>query len=99
MACRVRYVEIKTLRVIRHKLKRTQPEDVTVGPSGDASTALRTPAPVTPATGLNGADEGLEREVKDLKTMMAQQTGQIAALGQQITNLLSEFTALKQKLG
>jgi hypothetical protein len=43
--------------------------------------------------------EALEREVKNMKSMIAQQSRQMTSQGQAIANLLEEMKALKAKLG
>ena len=41
------------------------------------------------------AKEALEREIKNMKTMMAQQTRQLASLSKTVQDLVSEVKALK----
>jgi hypothetical protein len=41
--------------------------------------------------------EALEREVKNMKSMMAQQSRQMASQGQAITDLLQEMKTLRAK--
>jgi hypothetical protein len=57
-------------------------------------------APTNPAMGspVSGTD-ALEREVKNLKSMMAQQNRQMASQGQSIADLLEEMKSLRAKMG
>jgi hypothetical protein len=41
--------------------------------------------------------EALEREIKNMKSMMAQQSRQIASQGQAITDLLQEMKSLRAR--
>ena len=64
--------------------------------------ALRseTATPTTPAIGLSATGmEGLEREIKNIKSVMAQQSRQMASQGQAIADLLDEMKALRAKMG
>lgn len=77
---------------------RLQPKDI---PSSKVS-ALRSGAatPTTPAIGSPGSGtEALEREVKNLKSLMAQQSRQMASQGQSIADLLEEMKTLRAKMG
>ena len=40
----------------------------------------------------------VEREIKDMKTIMAQQARQITAQGQALSDLMAEINTLKAKL-
>jgi phage host-nuclease inhibitor protein Gam len=54
--------------------------------------------PTTPAIGLGSAsNEALEREIRNLKTVMAQQSRQISNMALTMDVLKSEIMSLKEK--
>jgi hypothetical protein len=58
-----------------------------------------TATPTTPAIGSSSSGvEALEREVKNMKSMMAQQSRQMASQGQAIADLVEEMKSLRAKL-
>lgn len=52
-----------------------------------------TPTPASPASGSND----LEREVRNMKTMMAQQTRQLASLSKMVADLVGEVKTLRER--
>jgi hypothetical protein len=71
-----------------------QPDELAVS----ASSASELVTPTTPATGLgNSNTEALEREIKALKTVMAQQSRQISNMALTMDVLKSEIMTLKEK--
>jgi coronin-1B/1C/6 len=65
-------------------------------PSGTTATETdraETPTPTSPATGSGD----LEREVRNMKTMMAQQTRQLASLAKTVADLVAEVKTLKDR--
>lgn len=70
-----------------------------ISPSKIAALRSDTATPTTPAVGSSSSGvEALEREVKNMKSMMAQQSRQMASQGQAITDLLAEVKSLKARL-
>ena len=66
--------------------------------SKHASSMSGSATPTTPAVGLGGGnDESLEREIKSLKTIMAQQSRQISNMALTMDVLKSEIMTLKEK--
>jgi hypothetical protein len=66
--------------------------------SKHASSASGLATPTTPAIGLgNSNTEALEREIKALKTVMAQQSRQISNMALTMDVLKSEIMTLKEK--
>lgn len=53
-----------------------------------------TPTPASPST---GSSSDLDREVRNMKTMMAQQTRQLANLSKTVADLVAEVKALKSR--
>lgn len=73
-------------------------ESSDVTPSSATLLRSGTTTPTTPAvSSSNGGLEVLEREVKNMKSMMAQQSRQMASQSQAIADLLEEMKALKTK--
>ena len=69
-------------------------------PSKQASSTSGSATPTTPAIGLGEShNEAFEREMKNMKAVMAQQSRQLAALGQTLAELVTEVSSLKSKLG
>ena len=65
-------------------------------PSGTTATETdraETPTPTSPAAGSGD----LEREVRNMKTMMAQQTRQLASLARTVADLVAEVKTLKDR--
>jgi hypothetical protein len=62
---------------------------------GSGSATPTSPAMGSPASGT----EALEREIRNLKSMMAQQSRQMASQGQSIADLLEEMKGLRAKMG
>ena len=59
------------------------------------STTLDSPTPKDSSATSSTTNEALEREVKNLKTMMAQQTRQLATLSKTVQDLVGEVKALR----
>jgi hypothetical protein len=75
-----------------------QPKDIptfTAAGMGSGSATPTSPAIGSPTSGT----EALEHEVKNLKSMMAQQNRQMASQGQSIADLLEEMKSLRAKMG
>ena len=79
-------------------LTRGQPEDITIPPAKHAAAASGSATPTTPAVGLGGSGVS-DRELKDLKAIMAQMSRQISNMALTMDVLKSEVTALKEKVG
>jgi hypothetical protein len=79
-------------------LTKLQPDEFAVPASKHASSASGSATPTTPATGLgNSNTEALEREIRALKTVMAQQSRQISNMALTMDVLKSEIMTLKEK--
>jgi len=75
-----------------------QADKVVLPPSKQASSTLDSATPTTPAVGPgSGNTEALEREIKNLKTVMAQQSRQISNMALTMDILKSEIMTLKEK--
>ena len=60
----------------------------------------RSATPTTPAHALGAlSNEALDREIKNMKAVVAQQSRQIAAQGQALADLTAEIKALMDKIG
>jgi hypothetical protein len=79
-------------------LTKLQPDELAVLASKHASSASGSATPTTPAIGLgNSNTEALEREIRTLKTVMAQQSRQISNMALTMDVLKSEIMTLKEK--
>ena len=67
------------------------------------SAAAQTPTKAStadpPLSPSGVSNDAIDREVRNLKTIVAQQSRQIAAQGQTLADLMTEMTALKAKVG
>jgi hypothetical protein len=81
---------------IRRNADTHQPKEI--APSKAAALRSGTATPTTPAVGSSSSGmEALEREVKNMKSMMAQQSRQMAYQGQAIADLVEEVKSLRAR--
>ena len=67
--------------------------------SRNAASASGSATPTTPAVGFGSNNDALEREIRNLKSVMAQQTRQMSNMALTMDVLKSEIMALKEKVG
>ena len=76
-----------------------QPGEAVPPSSRNATSASGSATPTTPAVGLGSSiNEALERDIRNMKSIMAQQTRQISNMALTMDMLKSEIMALKEKV-